>query len=430
MEPRDILALSARAIAARVGAGALAAEAVAEAFLARAEAEEERIGAWQVLDRDGALAAARALDARHDKGAMAGVPLGIKDVIDTADLPTGYGAEVYRGVRPAWDAPLVAIGRAAGGIVLGKTVSTEFAMASPGKTRNPHDIARTPGGSSSGSCAAVAAGAALVALGTQTSGSILRPASYCGVVGYKPSFGLLDRTGVKPLSGSLDTLGVITRDVRDAGFAAAILADRPALAIGDDVPVPRVGVFRTSRWAQAEPDAQQAVEETARRLSAEGAEVREVPVPAWFDEVFEIQDAVMGWEVTRALAFERLRLWDRLTPVTRDFLAEKAQVTLAQYDGALARLAALRQGFDALFTGLDVLITPAAPGEAPQGLPTGDPVFNRAWTMLHAPAISVPAIRGRNKMPVGVQVVGRVGDDARLLAGACFVQSVFGEAGR
>src|SRR6266478_6832973 len=225
----DPLSLSARVAAQEIAAGRLAAEALVTACLDRIAARESVVGAWHHLDPDAALAAARQRDAEPPRGPLHGIPIAVKDLIDTAETPTGYGSPIYEGHRPAADAACVALARAAGAVALGKTVTTEFACFTAGKTANPHNPAHTPGGSSSGSAAAVADGMAPLALGTQTAGSVIRPAAYCGVVGYKPSFGLINRAGVKPLADSLDTVGVFARTVEDAAFFAGVLSERPAL---------------------------------------------------------------------------------------------------------------------------------------------------------------------------------------------------------
>ncbi|MBS7543099.1 amidase [Ancylobacter oerskovii] len=417
--PSSLADLSARETAARVAGNTLTAEAVVAAFAERIAAREPQVQAFAHFDRDRALAEALA----NAGGPLAGVTFGVKDVIDTVDMPTGYGSPVYDGYRPAWDAPIVALTRQLGGVVLGKTVSTEFAMSSPGKTRNPHNPAHTPGGSSSGSCAAVAAGMAQVAFGTQTAGSVVRPASFCGVVGYKPSFGTLNRAGVKPLSESLDHVGVITRDVRDAAFVTAALAERPALAEGAIAGPLRVGLFRTSRWDSAEPATRAALERTAAAIEAAGGTVRELPVPDSFERLYAWFDAVMGWETPHMLAYERRVLGARISPITLGFIETLAKATREQYDAALAALKHRDVLVEELLGGCDVLLTPAAPGEAPAGLgATGDPVFNKPWTLLHAPALSVPAGFGPNGLPVGVQVVGRIGEDAHTLAAAAFIE--------
>ena len=239
--------LSAREIASKVSGGELTAEEVTRSVLDRIAELETAVQAWQHLDPERTIAEARAIDRGPSRGVLAGVPVGIKDVIDTADMPTTYGSAVYKDFRPRADASCVALMRAAGAVGLGKTVSTEFAILSPGKTRNPHNDAHTPGGSSSGSAAAVGAGTIPLAFGTQTSGSTIRPASFCGAVGYKPTFGMIDRTGVKTLASNLDTVGLFARNVPDIAFFASVLAGRDDLRLGDEVTRPRVGLFRTAQ---------------------------------------------------------------------------------------------------------------------------------------------------------------------------------------
>lgn len=419
--PDEIRALSARSTAQAVQGGLLDPQAVAAAFAARVRETEPSVQAWEFFDPGYASGQA----ARVDKaGPLAGVTLGVKDVIDTADMPTGYGSAAYAGTRPPWDAPCVEIARRQGAVMMGKTVSTEFAMSSPGKTLNPHAPGHTPGGSSSGSCAAVAAGMAHAAFGTQTSGSLVRPGSFCGVVAYKPSFGTLNRAGVKVLADSLDTLGLVTRDVRDAAFLAAALAENPALDVSQSASAPRFGLFRTSHWHLAGEATRTALERAADALRAAGALVEERPVPDWFETLFAFHDAVMGWETPRSLAYEHRRLHDRISPVTLAFLDTLARATRKEYAAAMAACTANRRlWLEELLGGCDALITPAAPGEAPRGLDfTGDPVFNKAWTLLHGPCLSVPAGKGPGGLPVGVQVVGRFGEDARTLAAAAFLE--------
>ncbi|WP_206682791.1 amidase [Chthonobacter albigriseus] len=420
MSDEEIRGLDIAAVATAVRGGRLTPSAVAEAHLARISEREKDVQAFAFLDPDRARQEAISNKAA---GPLAGVTFGVKDVIDTADMPTGYGSAAYEGFRPRWDAPIVALARAFGGTVLGKTVSTEFAMSSPGKTRNPHNLAHTPGGSSSGSCVAVAAGMVHVAFGTQTSGSIIRPASYCGVVGYKPSFGTLNRTAVKVLSDSLDTIGVVTRTVGDAATVVAALAENPALAKGSAPANLRIGVFATSRWAEAEPATRQALDRAAAAAQAGGAKVRPAEVPDWFEDLYAGHDAVMGWETPRSLAYERKVLTDKLAAETRRFLDVLARTTRAEYDAALEALVDRASLLDSLLGDADVLITPAAPGEAPAGLQaTGNPVFNKVWTLLHGPCITVPTGVGPGGLPVGVQVVGRLGRDAETLAAAAFLE--------
>lgn len=415
MSPEAIRALSVVEVTAAVAEGRLTASAVTEAFLAVAAEREPQVLAFAHLDPDRARAEASAAPA----GPLAGTVIGVKDVIDTADMPTGYGSKVYDGFRPPVDAPVVAIARRLGAVMLGKTVSTEFAMMSPNQTRNPWNPAHTPGGSSSGSAAAVAAGMVHAAFGTQTSGSIIRPSSFCGVVGYKPTFGTLPRYQVKALSESLDTIGVMARRVRDAALVTAAIAEMPALAPADRPSSPRFALFRTSRWEGATAPAREALLRASATVGA-----TEAPVPDWFEDLYACHDAVMGWETPRALAYERGVLAAHLAPITVSFIDSLARATRADYDRALDRLADRAGLLDALIGDADVLITLSAPGEAPAGLgATGDPVFNKVWTLLQGPAVTVPAGVGPNGLPLGVQVIGRLGRDAETLAAAAVLEA-------
>ncbi|MCA0042482.1 amidase [Celeribacter litoreus] len=419
----DLLKLDATDLIAKVSSGAIRHRDVAEAYIERIAEKDSDVEAYIYHDPEQVRAAADALDAAG-AGPLAGLPTGVKDVIDTADMPTGYGSEAYAGKQPYWDAPCVVQTKAAGGLILGKTVSTEFAMASSGKTRNPWNFGHTPGGSSSGSCAAVAAGMALMAFGTQTAGSIIRPSSYCGVVGYKPSFGLLEPAEVKVLAHSLDTLGVVTRTVCDAALVASVLAGRPSLSLRDALPAaPRVGLFKTPPFDLAEDGTTEALDYAIKRIEAAGGTVVEIDVPENFVTTHDLHAAVMGWEVTRALSYERTVLWDQLTQTTRDFLTEKALVDAPAYDAALAALPKVRAALAEAMADVDVLLAPSAPGVAPEGFAsTGAPAFNTPWTLLHMPALNVPAIF-KDGLPVGVQVIGRVGEDARTLQAARFVEA-------
>lgn len=422
----EILPLDATALSAALRAGQTTATAIAEAYLDRIAAREAEVRAFEYLNPEQVLRAAHALDRAGATGPLAGVPLGVKDVIATHDMPTGYGNASYAGTRTVGDAPCVAFARGAQALVLGKTVTTEFAMASPGKTRNPHDPARTPGGSSSGSCAAVGAGMALLAFGTQTAGSVIRPASYCGVVGYKPTIGLINPAEVKVLAQSLDTLGLLTRSVRDAALAAAVLGRRPALAEVAPAEQLRVGLFRPAPFEKAGPGTLAALAAAEKALRDAGVRVVALETPEWFAEVHEAHHRVMGFEVAAALAYERTSELVSLTGVTRDFLAAKAAVTAAEYDAALAWRDARAQAMAALMADVDVLLVPAAADVAPEGLEsTGDPAFNTPWTLFQMPAVTLPALR-HGGLPVGVQLVGRRGADALTLAAALRAEAALG----
>jgi Asp-tRNA(Asn)/Glu-tRNA(Gln) amidotransferase A subunit family amidase len=424
----DFATLTARETAIRIANGSLTAEAATRACLERIAAREGVVGAWQYLDPDRAIAEARRRDRTGVSGSLHGVPIGVKDLIDTHDMPTEYGSPIYRGHRPAADAACVALARAAGAVVIGKTVTTEFATFFPGRTTNPHNPAHTPGGSSSGSAAAVADGMVPIAFGTQTAGSVIRPASFCGVVGYKPSFGTISRAGVKPLSDSLDTVGVMARDVADAAFFAAVLSDRPGLRLCEVTAVPRIGFYRTAEWGAAGPDTMAALEHAAARLARAGAATVEVVGPPEQAAVVETQKVVMDYESARSLSFERITRPQDLSASLRERITVGLALDGETYDAARRSIALARAALPTLFGDFDALLVPAAPGEAPRGLDrTGDPIFNRAWTALHVPCITVPAWRGAGGLPVGVQVVGRLGDDARTLRAAAFLERALAE---
>ncbi|MFI4948741.1 MAG: amidase [Alphaproteobacteria bacterium] len=424
------LSLSARDAAREIAAGRLSAEALVSACLERIAAREPVVGAWHYLDREAALDAARRCDASEPKGPLHGIPIAVKDLIDTSDMPTGYGSAIYEGHRPAADAACVALARAAGAIVLGKTVTTEFACFTAGKTANPRNLAHTPGGSSSGSAAAVADLMAPLALGTQTAGSVIRPASYCGVVGFKPSFGLIPRAGVKPLADSLDTVGTMARNVADAAFFAGVLAGRSALreiAMPDSPP--RFGFYRTPMWEEAEPATVAALDHARVALERAGARLAEIAVAPEHRGLTAAQDTIMGFELVRGLAFERLQHSAELSPRLAQLLDSGMSVGADTYDAACAETAAARQRLDGFFGPCEAMLAPAAPGDAPEGLGyTGNPVFSRMWTLLGVPCVTLPAIWGKSGLPTGIQLIGRPGRDAQLMAAALFVERALAEA--
>ena len=420
----DPLSLCARDAAREIAAGRLSAEALVAACLDRIAAREPVVGAWHHLDPEAALAAARRCDAAAPSGPLHGVPIAVKDLIDTADMPTGYGSAIYQRHRPAADAACVALARAAGAIVLGKTVTTEFACFTPGKTANPRHPAHTPGGSSSGSAAAVADFMVPLAFGTQTAGSVIRPASFCGVVGYKPSFGTIPRAGVKMLADSLDTIGTMARTVADAAFLAGIVAGRPELRdIEGPAAPPRFGFYRTPMWDEADASTEAALDHARAALERAGARVDDIAVPAAHRGLTEAQETIMGFELVRGLAYERLQHSAELSPRLAQQLDAGMTVGADAYDAAVAQTVAARDGLDAFFGPCDAVLAPAAPGEAPRGLGyTGNPVFNRMWTLLGVPCVTLPAVRGDGGLPTGIQLVGRRGADARLMAAALFAE--------
>jgi Asp-tRNA(Asn)/Glu-tRNA(Gln) amidotransferase A subunit family amidase len=426
----ELIRLPARDAAERIRRGSLTSQALVEAFLARITAREDAVGAFAHLDPAQALAAARARDGEAPRGPLHGVPLGVKDIMDTADMPTEYGSRLYAGHRPTADAACVALARAKGAVILGKTVTTEFANVSPGKTRHPKNPAHTPGGSSSGSAAGVADGMMPLAFGTQTAGSVLRPAAFCGVVGYKPTFNCIPIAGTKIQSPTLDTVGAFARDVRDAAWFVAALTDRPALVPQHPAAAPRIGRYRPAVADRAAPYTWPALDRVAAALTDAGATIVERGPFAPFDDLESVQATIMLHEAARNLAWERVAPPDRLAPATRRMLAEAAAITVEAYDTAMRRAEQAWAQREAFFGDCDAMLVPAAPGEAPPGLETtGDPVFNRAWTLLHGPCISIPVGPGPGGLPLGAQLVARPHDDARLLAIALLAETALVAAG-
>jgi Asp-tRNA(Asn)/Glu-tRNA(Gln) amidotransferase A subunit family amidase len=429
MNLHELDAVSARAA---IGAGEISAEALVRDCLARIAATEDRIKAWTWLDPDHALAQARAADRKQKQGEplgpLHGLPVGVKDIFDTADMPTENGTVLHAGRRPAEDATAVARLRQAGAVIMGKTVTTELAVYAPGKTTNPHDARHTPGGSSSGSAAAVAAKMVPLALGTQTNGSLIRPASYCGVVGYKPSHGLIPRHGVLKQSPSLDHVGAFARTVEDIALVAGALAGHD----GKDPAVPRdarldpggdwmAGLRLPPRIAFARSPVWDHTTETARAAFAELSDrwrefMREVPLPAGFDTAHALHRTIMEADLANSYGELYARGRDQLSGTLREMI-ERGQTTAAvDYSRALDGIVELNRALEPLFADYDAIATPATTGEAPAGLEfTGSPMFCTLWTLCGVPAISLPLLKGKDDLPIGVQLVGRKGDDARLL---------------
>jgi Asp-tRNA(Asn)/Glu-tRNA(Gln) amidotransferase A subunit family amidase len=420
---QSLHSLNALEMARRLGRREITAETLARASLERIAEREPVVQAFASFDPEHVLAQARALDAGSARGVLHGLLIGVKDIFDTCDLPTEYGSAIYAGHRPASDAASVALSRRAGGVIAGKTVTTEFATFPPGKTRNPHNPAHTPGGSSSGSAAGVADGFFPLAFGTQTAGSVIRPASYCGVIGYKPTYHVLSRGGVKLGSDTLDTVGVFARTVPDAGFFTSALTRREELRIAEDAgAAPRVGICRTREWDKTEPAMRAALEQAAARLSSAGAKVKEAPLPDSFAGMLAAQRTVMAFEGACNRADELRRdTAGKMNPRLRETAAQGFNVPASEYTAALALARRCRDQLDAVFGECDVLLAPSATGEAPDLSYTGDPVMNSVWTLLHAPCVNVPAGRGPKGLPLGLTVVGRLHDDARLLAAAHWI---------
>jgi Asp-tRNA(Asn)/Glu-tRNA(Gln) amidotransferase A subunit family amidase len=395
-----------------------------EACLARIAEREGMVRAFAWFDPD---AARRAL-AAAPPGPLHGLPIGVKDVLDTADMPSEYGSPIWRGWRPRADAAAVAWARAAGGVVMGKTVTTEFATRKPGPTGNPHNLNHTPGGSSSGSAAGVADGFFPLAYGSQTAGSVVRPAAFCGVVGYKPSFGTIHRSGAKLMSESLDTIGVLARSVADCALFAGAVSDRD---LGDpearpDRP-PRLGICRTPAWPKALPETQDLLPRVAAALARAGASIVDRELPPQVAAVEAAHPIVMNRESARALGWELAHHRDQISETLLERLEFGLSRSMIEVAEAYQAFDRAQRAFPTCMEGLDALVTPSAPGPAPAGLEwTGDPAFNLIWTSLHVPCVTVPAGSGPDGLPLGIQIVTRIGEDRQALAWAQWVAAAIG----
>lgn len=421
--------LSAVEAARLIAARKLDAESLVRSCLEQIEARNE-VAAWAFCDFELGLRAARARDAAGaPSGPLHGLPVGVKDVFDTVDMPTEYGSPIYRGYRPAWDAACVALTRRAGGVILGKTATTEFANNHPAATRNPRDLDHTPGGSSSGSAAAVADHMVPLAFGTQTGGSTIRPAAYCGVVGYKPTFNLVNRAGLKFVAESLDTVGLYGRRVADVALLAHAVSGQ-AIPAFQQKPgrAWRIGLHRTPKWKEAQAAAQGVLESAASALAKAGARIIDFEFPADFTHLYDEQAVIMGFESARALAYEFIEHRDKLSANLRGRLDIGMGTPRADYDAAMRHAGECRARLAEALTGLDVLITLSAPGEAPEGLATtGNSTFNRNWTLLGTPCVHVPCATGPAGLPLGVQIVGAAGEDIATLGCAEWIERVLGE---
>ena len=418
--------LSALDLARRIDASELTPRRVVE-FCAEAIATREaEIGAFVALDLDASRR--RAETPGIAQSPLHGLPVGFKDIFDTFDLPTEYGSPIYAGHQPRADAAIVALTRRAGGIVLGKTVTTELASMNPARTRNPHNPARTPGGSSSGSAAGVAAGMMPIAFGTQTAGSVVRPASFCGIAGYKPSYRLIPAVGVKCVAWSLDTMGLFAAGVADVAYAAAAITGRDLRVDREPPAAPAIALVRSHLWPQASADMQAAVEHAARVAEAAGARVRDLELPPIFEQAVEAQFVVQDYETFRSLAWEFDHQRERLSPLLRKQLEKAASIEADMYDEARRTTRRARQMFANLMADTDVILTPSAPGAAPEGLgSTGNPIFNRLWTLLGAPCVNVPGIADNAGLPLGVQIIGRFARDRVALSAAAFLEAALEE---
>ncbi len=443
----SLAALSLSDAAADIRDGRITSAELVRDCLAQVAAVEDKVQAWAFLDREHATRQAEAADEhrRHGRatGPLHGVPIGIKDIFDTGDMPTEFGSPFWAGRTPRADAAAVARLRAAGAVIMGKTVTTEYGFMHPGKTANPHDHTRTPGGSSSGSAAAVAAHMVPGALGAQTNGSVIRPAAFCGVVGFKPTHGLIPRTGSLMLTRTLDHVGVFARNVEDAALLAEVLAGfdaedpdtrplaRPPLAAvaASEPPLPpRFAFVRTAAWKHVEPVMSEAFEEL---IGALGDAVAEVELGSSFERTIELHRTVMDVEMAHYLHRDYEQAGTQLSAVLRAAIERGRGVSAVEYMWAVAAIGTLNTSLDEVFIEYDALLTPAAPGPAPHGLEaTGNPVFCSTWSYLGTPAVTLPLMVSGEGMPLGVQLVGRRDGDARLLRTARWLVTTLGRGAR
>lgn len=403
----------------KIASGELSAEKLAAACLERVAEREATVQAWAYIDADAVLRQARVLDRQPRRSRLHGIPVGIKDVIDTHDMPTQYGSRIYAGNQPGCDAACVAQIRELGGLILGKAVSTEFATRQPNKTRHPLDPARSPGGSSSGSAAAVADCMVPIALGTQTSSSIVRPAAFCGIVGYKPSFGLINRAGLKFLSESLDTIGSLTRTIPDAALIVEELAGlAPTSFEGVDKLKPRIGLCRTPWWDCADDASKANIEQAARVLAKAGAQLDDVTLDASFTALNDAQVDLSSYEFHRALSFERTRHAELISAHLFGRIAAGGKITRQRFEECVAAARNARQRIADIFKDYDLLLAPSAPGEATGIESTGEPTFGLLWTLLRLPCLTLPFGKGPAGLPLGLQLIAAFGKDNALFLSA------------
>ncbi len=423
LERRDRPLLSALDLARRIEAGEITPEGVVDLCAAAIAAREDDVGAFTHLAIDSARALARKDADRLRALPLRGLPVGLKDIYDTHDMPTEYGSAAYKGHRPAADASPVTMLKRAGGVILGKTVTTEFAHQQTGKTRNPHNLEHTPGGSSSGSAAAVAAGMVPITTGSQTAGSVIRPGAYCGVAAFKPSYKLIPTIGVKCYAWSLDTVGLYGAGVADVAFAAAAMTGRDFRVDRAAPSAPRVALVHTHIWAEASADMQNAIGTAARALEVAGASVKEVMLPPLLEDAWRAHKVIIQHEAARSYAFEYDNRRALLGPKTVAMLDEAAGVGVDAYDDARRTAKRARLALADLMGSYDVILTPSAPGAAPHGIgATGVANFNWLWTLMGTPCVNVPGLSDGAGMPLGVQIVGRFGRDRAALESALFTE--------
>jgi Asp-tRNA(Asn)/Glu-tRNA(Gln) amidotransferase A subunit family amidase len=424
--------LAATTLVRLIEAGELTAEAVVQSCLGRIAEREPVVRAWAHLAGEAALAKARERDRSGKKTLLNGVPFGLKDIFDSADMPTTYGSPIYVGCRPANDASAAALPRAAGGILLGKTVTTEFANVHPGPTTNPHDSRFTPGGSSSGSAAAVADFMVPFAIGTQTGGSVIRPAAFCGVVGFKPSFGLFPPAGMRINTEALDTVGIMARSVGDIALFRAAMMAIPYAPPAMPETAPRLGLCRGPHWDEAQPEGRAILEAAPDRLASAGAVIKETELPRQCAEGDDRQTTIGSFEGLRNHMPELYRHEALLSMRLRETkIARGRELSLAAFRNACRGAERARAAAREWAGGFDAILTLPAPGQAPWGLAsTGSAVFNALWTQLWMPCLTLPAGHGPDGLPVGIQLVGRRHDDAKLLEVGLWVERRLGQGDR
>ena len=421
--PKPLNELTATEIAAATSAGKTTCEAVTRACIERIEARDADVQAWQYFKPEQALEAARALDRSGRKGALLGVPFNVKDIIETHDMPTEYGSPIYKGFRARADASCVALSRKAGAVLLGKAVTTEFANFHPSRTHNPLDLARTPGGSSAGSAAAVADFMVALSVGSQTSGSTVRPASFCGVYGYRPTLGDLRCAGMMEAAASLDTVGLIARSIEDIALYRDVLLGEAPVPVADNAAAPRIGFCRTHLWSLLEPTTQRLFEDAAQTLARAGAKVTDLTLPPEFDGIPDAHRLISGFEFARNLAWEVENHWEKISTTLRNGrLTDGLTCSHETYLEARGLAERCRQQIGPLQENYDVLLTACATGEAPLGFATtGIAKLALIWTTMHVPAISVPAFKGPAGMPIGAYIVGKRNRDRELFAHARWI---------
>ncbi|MBI37639.1 MAG: amidase [Alphaproteobacteria bacterium] len=423
----DLLKLSATEIASKISGGELTSVRLIEALLSRIKEREKTVKAWAYIDPDIILDQARKSDQSGSLGLLHGVPLGIKDIIDTCDMPTQMGSPIYIDHQPLRDASCVALTRSAGALIMGKTVSTEFAGSFPGPTSNPHNPERTPGGSSSGSAAAVADYMIPVAFGTQTGSSILRPSSYCGIIGYKPTFGRFNISGIKPAAQSLDTLGLHVRNLEDIQLFTSVLINRSFKPLESPSYFPKIGICRTELWDYALPETKLALESAATNLEKSGAKVSDIKTPNSFKGLEEARILINCYERSRHMVYEWNEHRASLSEPFQDVISAGLNMSYDDYSTAMKQTEKCLNESNNMFQNLDLIIAPCVDGEAQLGLDfSGNPRFSGLWTAIRLPTLNLPTHTGPNGLPVSIQLVGKYRGDDKLLGIAKWVLQTLG----